>query len=558
MKIKKRILYFIIGLIFLALSGLITLQLYLLRNAYDQKEQAFKSNVAAAMNKVAFVVETNEAAVNFVETAIQDSLIKNTKLPLQQRHIKVATLPRTTYSFSSNTNEAGTKSYNMTRDESGQVKVIVGVSDSLPGQFKFKFQFDNETDNKTSSSTAARKIDSDKCSVATSVIYVTDKDKEKVPVLNGLVKLNKDQIVNRVVDKLFISETRPIEKRVTTKTLDSLLTKYFNEAGIALPFTFAVTTGPKDTVAFVVRNTNLTDLFQSSMKARLFPGDMLSYPSFLLVHFPDSRLMIIKEMLPILSLTIIFILIIGGSFVYTIKTIISQKRFAGHIINFINNMTHEFKTPISTISLASEAISNPLVAVDNTKLTRYNEIIKEENNRMRMQVEKILQMAVIEDKDYELDLQVIDLHSVINKTVNNYSVQIEAAGGRINHDLSAQNHLILGDQVHISNIINNIIENAVKYSPDAPVISVTTTDNDNNIEVIIKDKGIGIKEEDIKKVFDKYYRVSTGNTHDIKGFGLGLSYVKLMVEAHKGDINIKSVPGSGTSVIISIPGFKKY
>ena len=200
-------------------------------------------------------------------------------------------------------------------------------------------------------------------------------------------------------------------------------------------------------------------------KARLFPSDMLAPPSFLVIHFPDSTMMIIKEMLPILLLSLLFIIIIGGSFVYSIKTIISQKRFASHVINFINNMTHEFKTPISTISLASEAIGNPLIADDKNKLNRYNEYYKEENSRMRMQVEKILQMAVIEEKDYELDLQIININSIIEKTINNHSVQIETAGGKIGYSLNAGDHYIMGDQVHIANIINNVIENAVKYSP---------------------------------------------------------------------------------------------
>lgn len=553
MKIKKRILFLIIGLIFLALSGLILLQLYLLRNAYAQKEQAFKSNVAAAMNKVSFVIETNEAAVKFVETAVQDSILKKAKIPFRTKHFKIAALPQASYGISSDMPEQSLKSFNITRDENGIVKVIVGITDSLPQKYNIKIQDGNQFKNELSSSTYSYIGKTGTCSVATNVYYVSDKNKPHNIELTGLAKENKDKIVNRVVDKLFVTENKPIEKRVHLNEIDSLLNKYFNEAGINIPFGFGVTSGAKDTLAFSVRNNNTTELINSPMKARLFPGDLLSNPSFLVVHFPDSRLMIIKEMLPILVLTFIFILIIGGCFIYSIRTIISQKRFSGHIISFINNMTHEFKTPISTISLASEAIGNPLIAADSAKLARYNEIIKEENSRMRMQVEKILQMAVIEEKDYELDLQVIDLHAVIGKTVKNYSVQIEAAGCSINYILGAHSHFILGDQVHIANIINNIIENAVKYSLESPDISIITENRENDIVVTISDKGIGIKEDDIKRVFDKYYRVSTGNTHDIKGFGLGLSYVKLMVEAHKGSINIKSKHGSGTNVIVTIP-----
>ena len=219
-------------------------------------------------------------------------------------------------------------------------------------------------------------------------------------------------------------------------------------------------------------------------------------------------------------------------------------------------MTHEFKTPISTIALASEAIAQPEIHNDEGKLTKYNGIIQDENFRMKQQVDKILQMAVLEQGDYELNLAAVDLHELINNAVGNISVRVEDRGGKLETNLSASSHRIKGDAVHLINIINNILDNAIKYSPEGVHIIVQTHNEDSRIILSFIDDGIGIDSENLNRVFDKYFRVPTGNLHDIKGFGLGLSYVKLMVEGHNGDIKIKSKPGTGTTVDISFPVIK--
>lgn len=558
MKIKKKILYLIIGLIFMALSGLMLLQIYFIRNAYEQKEQAFRSNVTAALNNVTNILETNEAARSFVETAINDSIpgIKRISpdFPLPRPGAKNIT---SAYVTNDCDVLSEVNAYKFAQDRDHVVNVVVRVSDTTKKNSDISLKKNSLIQRKkrtTTISTTTSSIFPDGKKGSTFYFYFSGNgNKQESIAVSNLSKKSKNNIVNKVVDKLIFTEHRPINKRVNVKEVDSLLAKSFSESGISLKYGFGVLTGDYDSLAVSFNNNNISELKSSPLKARLFPSDLLSPQNFLVVNFPDSKMMILKEMAPILALSLIFILIIGGSFVYTIRTIINQKRFASHIINFINNMTHEFKTPISTISLASEAISNPAIVSDTQKLTRYNQIIKEENNRMRNQVEKILQMAVIEDKDYELDLQIIDLNSVITRAVHNHSLTIDAAGGNIKSSLEAVNHLIAGDLVHISNIINNILDNAVKYSLETPDINITTKNISEKIEICVTDKGIGIREDDIKKIFDKYFRVSTGNTHDIKGFGLGLSYVKLMVEAHRGSISVKSKPGSGTTVSILFP-----
>ena len=223
------------------------------------------------------------------------------------------------------------------------------------------------------------------------------------------------------------------------------------------------------------------------------------------------------------------------------------------MVDFINNMTHEFKTPISTVALASEAIVRPDVISDNEKVTKFSKMILEENARMRRQTDKILQMATLEEGDFELNPIEVDIHKLINGVLNNITLQIENRGGSINHSLEANNYILRADKDHLSNIIFNLLDNAIKYSPDNPIINVQTKNIGDTLCLTIDDKGRGISPENLKMVFKKYYRVSTGDIHDVKGFGLGLSYVKLMVEAHGGSISIKSRYERGTSVEIILP-----
>jgi len=216
-------------------------------------------------------------------------------------------------------------------------------------------------------------------------------------------------------------------------------------------------------------------------------------------------------------------------------------------------MTHEFKTPISTISLAGEAIGKPEVISDTEKVSRFNTVIRDETERMKMQVDKILQMAILEKGDFRLEKTDIDVHELLHKSVGNISLLVENRGGTIRTDFNAKNPTIEADRVHLSNVIHNILENAIKYSEKSPEIVISTSEIKDEIVIEISDNGSGIDPAAARMVFDKYYRVPTGNQHDVKGFGLGLSYVKLIVEAHGGKVGLRSDPGSGTKVSIHLP-----
>jgi two-component system phosphate regulon sensor histidine kinase PhoR len=221
--------------------------------------------------------------------------------------------------------------------------------------------------------------------------------------------------------------------------------------------------------------------------------------------------------------------------------------------DFINNMTHEFKTPIATISLATDSIVSPIILQSPDKIKRFVDIIRQENRRMNSQVERVLQMALIDKKEFQLRLESVDIHALIQQAVDNFSLQVERREGAIKSQLQAEQPIIEGDSTHITSVIHNLLDNANKYSPEKPQITISTRNVPMGLEITVSDNGIGISKEARKNIFDKFYRVSTGNIHDVKGFGLGLSYVKAILTAHKGLIDVKSEPGKGSSFIITFP-----
>ena len=223
--------------------------------------------------------------------------------------------------------------------------------------------------------------------------------------------------------------------------------------------------------------------------------------------------------------------------------------------DFINNMTHEFKTPLATISLAVDALKNEKVMSNPDKMTYFSSIIKEENQRMNRQVETILKAALMEKQEVQLMLRPLHVHQVIKEVTGNFILQLEDKKGKADIELKAENDLIDADEVHLSNLINNLIDNSIKYSKDnvPPEIRIITTSDEKKIYIRLEDNGIGMGRETVKRIFEKFYRAHTGNIHNVKGFGLGLSYVKTMVEAHGGEIKVDSTLGKGSAFNIELP-----
>ncbi len=293
-------------------------------------------------------------------------------------------------------------------------------------------------------------------------------------------------------------------------------------------------------------------LFNSPYKVALFTQDLES-PGDLSLYFPNRTSIVLGSALGMLSLSIVFTGIVLFCFWYTIQVIYRQKQLSEMKTDFINNMTHEFKTPIATISLAADSIGSPMILNNPDKIKRFIDIIRQENRRMNSQVERVLQMALIDKKDFELSLGEMNLHEMIEQAVGNFILQVERRDGALRTDLQASNPVINGDSTHIASVIHNLLDNANKYSPDKPDITVSTRTVPMGVEVTVTDKGMGINKEVRKHIFDKFYREHTGNVHDVKGFGLGLSYVKAIMTAHKGLVDVVSEPGKGSSFTLTFP-----
>lgn len=274
------------------------------------------------------------------------------------------------------------------------------------------------------------------------------------------------------------------------------------------------------------------------------------------VTFPDKASLTpdppTEDMNPWIIMAIGAIAIMLGLITYTLWIILRQKRLSEVKTDFINNMTHELKTPISTISLSSEVLLKPEVQNDKDRINRYAQIIHEENNRLQNQVERVLQLAKLDRGEVQLKKSTLDAHDLIEQAVKHQSVRIEDLEGKIECSLDASNSTIEGDPVHINNIINNLLDNAIKYSDKAPEIQIKTSNKGSTIEIKIIDNGIGIKKEHLKQIFDKFYRVPTGDLHDVKGFGLGLYYVQELVKQHGGKLEVKSEFGKGSEFTICL------
>ena len=363
----------------------------------------------------------------------------------------------------------------------------------------------------------------------------------------------RSQMVTIVLDEL-MNPNKTIQRRIPKKELESLMDEALNGKGINLDYEYLVYNNRDGNVYYSnYLNTHQRDLGESDITVSLYPNDIIGPQTLLTISFPDQFGFLLKQIWFTLSSSFFLVLLIIFSFSYAVMTIIRQKKLSEMKNDFINNMTHELKTPISTVSLACQALQDQEIARNENFLDKYVRVIDDENNRLGQQVEKVLQMARLEKKDFKLNMERLDIHEIIENAIENTKLLVEKRGGRITCDLHASRTNLNTDEVHMINILNNLLDNANKYSPEEPEINVRTENSGTGIKVIISDKGIGMSKESLKKIFDKFYRVSTGNLHDVKGFGLGLSYVKTMVQALGGEISVSSVPQKGSRFEIYFP-----
>ncbi|MDB5275271.1 MAG: sensor histidine kinase [Ferruginibacter sp.] len=353
-----------------------------------------------------------------------------------------------------------------------------------------------------------------------------------------------------------------ISQRYSKDEIRQIIRKAFEKQNLEnIPFEFAI--GSTTLVVEEMQSDNFVKVYNDSANNKPVvvplepsPGSLsegLSADEVLILIVPHVKSFVWQSMTWFIVGAIVFTIIIICAFFITVRALIKQKKLSEIKSDFINNMTHEFKTPLATISLAVDALKNEKVINDREKMNYFTGIIKEENKRMNKQVETILQAALLDKQEVQLNLKKLHAHELINSALNNINLQVEEKHGRLNVHFGAANDLLMADDVHFTNLVSNLLDNAVKYSGDNLLIKISTQNTGNTFKIKIEDNGIGMNKETLSRIFEKFYRAHTGNLHNVKGFGLGLSYVKTMVEAHKGTVKAESVVGKGTSFLLSFP-----
>ncbi|GAB3941939.1 hypothetical protein GCM10028805_05900 [Spirosoma harenae] len=390
----------------------------------------------------------------------------------------------------------------------------------------------------------------------------------------------QSRMIKNVVKSLMFSD-RPIKDRINRLALDTLLRQALAERGISIPFAYAVQTHEKPEFLFTSLGIDSQQFNTNGYKAALFPNNWLETGNYVYISFPTQQQFILSRLGFTFGASAVLILVILACFYIAISTILRQKKLADIKNDFINNMTHELKTPISTISLAVEMAQEQLRSENrshlglvgagatldelepnelpsrtdqlDSRLTRYMGIIRDETRRLGSHVEKVLQMALLDRGEVKLNLSPVNVHDVIEKVLNNLGLQIEQRGGEVDLDFEADREVVEADELHLTNIVYNLLDNALKYSPETPHITLTTRSLPEGVSITVTDKGLGMTKEQTSRIFEKFYRVPTGNLHDVKGFGLGLSYVKKIIDQHHGQILVESQPGKGSSFEVIIP-----
>lgn len=532
----QRAIKWIILLMGMALIGLISFQMYWINNAIAISKDRFKNDVQDALNMVSEQLEKQE----IVYTAARKlQFSQNDKLWMGLDSIKL----------SRRLGSASRKGFLLT--DADVHKFYFGKDSISEVNEQFRTQIESDQPFKSEQGVW---IDEDilievnklKANIDSVVEYSDESGKYITTVQE------KSELVTVVVNELF-SKERKLENRIDPRQLQTLLSASLRNQGIDIDFEYGVVDGNRNIVVLTNSESNKNELIHSDFRTNLFKKDIIPAGNYLAVHFPDQQTFLIGKIWLSLLSSVLLILVIIGIFGFALHTILTQKKISEIKNDFINNMTHEFKTPISTVSLACEALQDEEVKKSDAFLKRYISIIDAENKRLGLQVEKVLQMATLEKKDFKLKLEPLDVHEIIDRALGNINLQIEKRNGVIRKEFNATKAEVNADEVHLTNIIYNLLDNANKYSREKPEITITTKDKSGGILVQVTDKGIGMSREVLSKIFERFYRVPTGNLHDVKGFGLGLTYVKTILDALGGSISVKSEIAKGSTFEIYLP-----
>ena len=509
------------------MTGLIVVQSYWIRNAVEIKEMQFSQLVNRALYNVSYLIDKQEATYMIYDHFSPEIMF-----------------------------DSSNASYSMNlRIESEQ---------NFHGKRQFIYQGYNELltidpDGNSVESTVEINLTDD--SLFTIMIHDDVKDTFWIEKPSEVIKLpdpdlvrkkieSKKTLINKVVTKM-MKPHLSIEERLSNYDLQNLIQAQMAGLGLNLEYEYVVLNKNKKAV-FSSENFN-PENNSKLFSVPLFPEDIWNQGNFLRVYFPGQRNFLIKSIgyMGLTSVGLTFIII--AIFIFTLWIIFRQKRLSEIKSDFVNNMTHELKTPISTISLASQMLNDETIPAGNKNYDHISKIIDTESKRLGVQVEKVLQMAVFDQTKIKLKLRTIDIHDLISPALKNFELQVKKRGGTIVWTPEAERSMVKVDEVHFTNVISNLLDNAMKYCNVRPEIKIITRNNKDRIIISVIDNGIGISKENQKRIFEKFYRVPTGNVHNVKGFGLGLSYVKKVVEIHNGSIQLHSSVNKGTVFDIYLP-----
>ncbi len=516
---KKSTLNLIIALMSFSTLGIIAIQAYWIKIKAQQAAKEFDSKVYESLEAISEHLTTNETMV-FVQSQNVNR-----------------------FNFKTRDIEDGIKEMSYVISVSEDDNAIREIKRTVNGRLKPEDGIISRTYEWTEDSIVIHSVNFED-----SII----KSKGKTEV-KALLSKKKNQI-RTAIDKLAIEyalKESSLKERLAKVNMDSLVEKKLATKGISNSFQYEIKSG-EDSVVFY------SEAFYSNQPSQLYQSSIFESLSaknsgLLSIYFPNKLNSILKSIWINLLISIFLTLMMLGTFGYTIYSIIKQKKLAQIKSDFINNMTHEFKTPIATISLAIDNMLHPLIKADTKAMEKFGRIIKKENDRMNHQIERVLEAARFERQDINLKMEALDLHDLLRDLTDTFKMEMDDNRGDIKLSLNAESHEIEGDKMHLYNALRNVIENGIKYSKTPFRISILTKKNDQEILIEIKDKGIGMDVTTQKHIFDRFYRKTDGNIHQTKGFGLGLYYTKEVINKHGGNIDVNSNLNHGSSFKIRLP-----
>ncbi|WP_422348214.1 sensor histidine kinase [Flagellimonas sp.] len=525
---NKKLFVLLVILMSLSLIGIIFVQVYWIRTSINDKEEQFSRTVTDILDRVASRVEKREMKdysdrlASLVDSVGQPKTTQFRNFLFVDRDLNSDEI--LFYSHGILEEDYNISSTFFDNNLQGDVDSTT-ITNFTSKRTKAVFKEEYGLDGKSYSLTPIQRA-------------------EKIGGLSSIEKLAMEDVF------MEYAKSQPIHKRVSTQELELLLSQELADRNIDVDYEYGVYSQGYPTK---IRSKKFKFSESKMYESRIFKDSEGQTSFSLLLTFPSMNKFLFQSIMGMALLSLIFTLVIMVAYSSAIYQLIKQKQISEIKTDFINNMTHEFKTPIATINLAVEAIRNPKSIEDKDKVLRYLGMIKDENKRMHAQVENVLRISKLEKNQLDISKDRADVHEIVEDAITHIELIVADRGGYVNAHLDAERSEILANDTHFTNVIVNMLDNAVKYSPESPKIDVFTEVVKNNIIIKIQDQGAGMSKAVLKKVFEKFYREHTGDIHNVKGHGLGLAYVKRIIEDHQGEVYAESEKGKGSTFYIKLP-----